>query len=121
MSATISPYPHWEIEVRDNSIYNSTTVEQLPVHRPIWLLKTQYGEVGRPIWCSDVTAFRKYFGSETVNENNKAWISRQAYFLSKTLQNNGAFVMRVLADNATKASTIVEAWVELDGKVPQHE
>lgn len=120
MSATISPYPHWEIEVRDNSIYNPTVVEELPVHRPIWLLKTQYGEVGRPIWCSGIAAFRKYFGGETVNENNKTWLSRQAYFLSKTLQNNGAFIMRVLADNATKASTIVEAWVELDGKVPQY-
>lgn len=121
MSATISPYPHWEIEVRDNSIYNPTVVEQLPVHRPIWLLKTQYGEVGKPIWCSGIAAFRKYFGGETVNENNKLWLSRQAYFLSKTLQNNGAFVMRVLADNATKANTIVEAWVELDGQVPQYE
>ena len=56
MSATISPYPHWEIEVRDNSIYNPTVVEELPVHRPIWLLKTQYGEVGRPIWCSGIAA-----------------------------------------------------------------
>ena len=46
MATTIKPFPHYQINVKDNSIYNVEYTTILPVHRPIWILRAQEGPVG---------------------------------------------------------------------------
>ena len=111
MSA-LKPYPHYEINVKDNSIYNFMIDEVLPVHRPLWILRTQEGPVGEPVWCATASQLKKKFGEQTLNLANKAYASPQSFFLNQTMASNGAFIVRALDESATAATAILEAVVE---------
>ena len=63
MSA-LKPYPHYEINVKDNSIYTFAVEEVLPVHRPLYTLVCQEGPVGDPVWCPNASALKKKFGKD---------------------------------------------------------
>ena len=110
MSA-LKPYPHYEINVKDNSIYNFMIEEVLPVHRPMWILRTQEGPVGEPVWCPTASVLKKKFGEQTLNMANKAYASPQSFFLMQTMASNGAFIVRALDESAKYATAILEAVV----------
>lgn len=114
-----SPYPHVEIGVRDESIYTPTTVEELPLHMPLYMMRTVKGPIGVPKWCSTYMEAVRIFGEDTFNKRSE-YFSEQAYFLLKTFPSNGAFIMRV-ADSESKCSEIsIELGVStLGAVVPQ--
>ena len=58
MSA-LKPYPHYEINVKDNSIYTFAVDEILPVHRPLYTMVCQEGPVGEPVWCPTASYLKK--------------------------------------------------------------
>ena len=100
MAATaIKPYPHIQMNVKDNSIYTVDIVETLPVHRPLYVMRTQKGPVGRPVWCNTYSEAAAIFGAETFNPANKAYFSKAAAFLRETFTNNGAFISRYVPLN----------------------
>ena len=105
-------YPHYEINVKDNSIYTFAIEEILPVHRPLWVLRTQEGPVGEPVWCGTATKLKKVFGEQTLNAANKLYASPQTFFLTQTMTKNGAFIVRALDSSATTAAAILEAVVK---------
>lgn len=108
--ATLKLYPHYEINVRDNSIYNVTYEEVLPVHRALWVMRTEKGPPGVPVFC-DTAKLRKVFGSQTLNETSE-YFSQQAFFLKNTLTYNGAFIVRAIDSTANNAAIILEAVVK---------
>lgn len=108
--AAIKPYPHFEINVKDNSIYTVTYEEILPVHRALWVMKTQEGPCGDPTWCASFTQAKAIFGAETFKPANKVYFSPQAQFLLETLTYNGAFICRA-SEGGSEAQVILEAWV----------
>lgn len=110
--ANVKPYPHYEINVKDNSIYVPITVDDLPIHRPVYPMKCQKGPIGIPIWCSTYSQAKAIFGAETFNYLNEDYFSRSAFFLYNTLQNNGAFIVRLADDTASTASLVLELSVE---------
>lgn len=116
--ATVLSYPHFKINVIDNSIYNVPSVESLPIHRPIYFMKTQKGLPGVPTWCDQFTTAKKNFGAETFNMLNQDYFSPAAYFLLRTLPMNGAFICRVADDTAKAAFIIVEASVKYNATLP---
>lgn len=93
-------YPHYVINVIDESIYTPIVSEFLPLHRPVYAMKTQKGPIGIPQWCPSIVEARRIFGAETFNELNNTYFSKDALFLNNTFPNNGAFIVR-LADEAT--------------------
>lgn len=113
---SLKSYPHYEINVKDNSIYNVSVDENLPVHRPLYILRTQEGKAGVPIWCADRTAVAKNFGEQTLNLSNPKYRSLQTYFISKTMSNpeggNGAFIVRAIDESAKAAAIVLEAHVK---------
>lgn len=117
--ATLKPHPHYEINVKDNSIYDVIYEEILPVHRPVYVLPTQEGPVGEPVWCPSDGVFMKLFGSQTFNESSK-YFSKQAFYLKNTMKNNGAFIVRALDSNAKTAAIILEAHVKV-ADIPQYQ
>ena len=117
--AAIKPYPHFEINVKDNSIYTVTYEEILPVHRALWVMKAQEGPCGDPTWCSTFSEAKAIFGAETFKPANKLYFSPQAQFLLETLTYNGAFICRA-ADGGAEAQIILEAWVK-DKAITQYQ
>ena len=111
MATTIKPFPHYQINVKDNSIYNVEYTTILPVHRPLWIMRCQQGKVGDPVWCPSYTYAVAQFGEQTFTNTNKRYYSRQAKVLYDTLTYNGAFICRAADESALNAVTIIEAWV----------
>ena len=111
MSA-LKPYPHYEINVKDNSIYTFAVEEILPVHRPLWALVCQEGPVGEPVWCPTASYLKKKFGEQTLNLANPKFASTQSFYLNQIMSYNGAFIVRALPANAAYATAILVANVQ---------
>lgn len=111
MATTIKPFPHYQINVKDNSIYNVEYTTILPVHRPIWIMRAQEGPVGDPVWCPTYSFAAATFGEQTFTNTNKKYYSKQAKVLVDTLTYNGAFICRAADSTALNSAVIVEAWV----------
>lgn len=111
MATTIKPFPHYQINVKDNSIYNVEYTTILPVHRPIWIMRAQEGPVGDPVWCPTYTFAAATFGEQTFTNTNKKYYSKQAKVLVDTLTYNGAFICRAADSTALNSAVIIEAWV----------
>lgn len=109
--ATIKPYPHYRINVIDQSIGTVNTTAVLPIHRPVYVTKTQEGPAGIPVWCESFTKASRIFGAQTFNEGNPTYFSQQAFFLKNTMTYNGAFIVRAAASSAKQAIGILEAIV----------
>jgi len=95
-ATTVKPFPHVQINVKDNSIASVQFVENLPVHRALYVMRTQEGPVGEPKWCNTYTEAVALFGEETFNPANKRYFSKAANFLLNTMTYNGAFIVRYL-------------------------
>lgn len=119
MISTPKSFPHYRVNVKDNSIADVAYNEVLPVHRPCYVMRAQKGEINKLVWCGSGPIAERIFGKETFKQTSK-YFSLQSLFLKNTLTSNGAFIMRV-ADEATaeKAFVILEAHV-VEEEVPQY-
>ena len=95
-ATTIKPYPHVQINVKDNSIATIDFVETLPVHRPLYVMRTKKGPLGEPTWCNTYSEAAALFGAETFDPANKEYFSLPSLYLRDTLTRNGAFITRYL-------------------------
>lgn len=109
--STLKPYPHYEINVKDNSIYTFAVEEILPVHRPLYTLVCQEGPVGEPVWCPTASYLKKKFGEQTLNLANPKFASTQSFYLNQVMSYNGAFIVRALPESARYATAILLAEV----------
>ena len=107
------------MHVRDDSIYNAPASEILPLHKPLYMMRTQKGPAGVPVWCDQYQDAARTFGEDTFNKRSP-YFSEQAYFLLKTFPSNGAFIMRVADTNARPAEIAIELGLSKDeAEVPQ--
>lgn len=120
MATTIKPFPHYQINVKDNSIYEVEYTTILPVHRPIWIMRCQQGPVGDPVWCPTYTYASNMFGEQTFTNTNKKYYSPQAKVLTDTLTYNGAFICRAADETALNSVVIIEAYVRQVDDVLQY-
>ena len=120
MSA-LKPYPHYEINVKDNSIYTFAVEEILPVHRPLFTLVCQEGPVGEPVWCPTASYLKKKFGEQTLNLANPKFASTQSFYLNQLMSYNGAFIVRALPENARYATAILFAEVTENVGIAQYQ
>ena len=109
--STVKSYPHYEINVKDNSIYNFAVDETLPVHRAVWVLPTQKGPVGQPIWVRSKAQFDRIFGKQTLELYTKQYQSPVSFWLRQLLSLNGQFIVRALPENARRAAVVIWARV----------
>lgn len=128
-ATTVKPYPHVQINVKDNSIATINFVETLPVHRALYVMRTQKGPLGEPTWCNTYSEAAALFGAETFNPANKEYYTRASAFLKETMTRNGAFITRYLPGEAYdavknpggyKAATLVYEVVLTPGQVKQY-
>ena len=113
-------YPLYEVNVIDKSIYRFTTDEVLPVHRAVWVLPTEKGPVGEPIWVKTKKQFDRIFGKQTLALYSSKYKSTASFWLYNLLQKNGQFIVRALPESAKRATAIVEARViETENGMPK--
>lgn len=110
--ATIETYPHFTINVQDNTIYEPVVFTKLPLHRPLHVIKAQKGLLDTIQYMPQFTSATKEFGERTFDKNDKRYFSTSAYYLNKSFPNNGAFIMRVAGDTAKESVSILEVQVE---------
>lgn len=110
--SSVKSYPHYEINVKDNSIYNFAVDEILPVHRAVWVLPTEKGPSGQPIWVRNKTEFDRIFGKQTLELYKKKYTSPACYWLRNLLTMNGQFIVRALPETADRAVIVLWAKVE---------
>ena len=99
-------YPHYEIRVKDMSIYNAEYIEDLPVYRPLFVIASEKGEKGVPVWVESFADAQTKFGN-ILNPNGKINSRNMPlsnyYAIDAVRTGRGAFFMRAVADDATKA------------------
>jgi len=117
------PYPHYEIRVKDASIYNAEYIEDLPVYRPVFVIAGEKGEKGVPIWCPSFDYAKTHYGN-ILNPNGKTNarnLPLSNYFAVDALRTGrGAFLIRAVADDATKSFVRLNMKVERT-LIPEYE
>ena len=111
--SVIKPYPHYEINVEDRSIYEPVELEWLPIHRPVYMLRAQQGPVGIPVWCNTAAEAKRVFGDATFDDSNGTYFGLEGLFLNQTFQYDGAFLVRLADTSALQSVKILECQVNL--------
>ena len=104
-------YPHWETSVIDNSIYNATYTESLPLLRPIFFMRASKGPAGVPTWVNNYSEAVDVFGDATF-DNDSEFFSREALFLTQLFPRQGAFITRMVSSDAQRATMVLELQVK---------
>jgi len=114
--AKFKSFPHYEINVKDESGTNPLAVENLSVHRPLYHGLSEKGPVGKPFYGSydELVAL---FGEGTFDEYSK-YFKHSTVFAKENLKYQKIFWTRVAPDTAKEASFVVEADIEDDGSGP---
>jgi hypothetical protein len=109
-------FPHYEINIKDESMRTPLIVEKLPLHRPIFFVIGEKGRVGYPVF-GGYDKQKKEFGEATFDVFSK-FFKHQNVFLNKALQFQEVFVVRV-ADNTIAVSNLVlECSVQTRSDIP---
>lgn len=117
----IQPYPHYEITVEDRSAAEVFQIDELPLHRPLYILPTQMGVPNEPIWCESYTVAKNLFGAATFDPADSKYYSPTSHMLLKTFKNSGAYITRAADSKALPAISLLCAAVKINQDVPQFE
>ena len=118
--AKVYTYPHWEINVIDNSIYTPLVRETLPLFRPIFFMRAQSGLTGVPQWCDDYNSAVSKYGEGTFDISTK-YFSREALYLNNLFARQGAFIVRLAEANTSDTGSLVLELTVKKTKVVQYE
>ena len=118
--AKVYTYPHWEINVIDNSIYTPLVRETLPLFRPIFFMRAQSGLTGVPQWCNDYNSAVAKYGEGTFDISTK-YFSREALYLNNLFARQGAFIVRLAEANTSSTGSLVLELTVKKTKVVQYE
>jgi hypothetical protein len=99
-------FPHNEINVKDESMRSPLIVEQLSLHRPIFLSFAEKGPIGIPVYGS-YEELAEEFGKGTFDVFSK-YYRHPNLFLERCLRYNKAFFVRVASNVAAVATMILE-------------
>lgn len=118
--AKVYTYPHWEINVVDNSIYTPLVRETLPLFRPIFFMRAQSGLTGVPQWCNSYTEAVAKYGEGTFDQATK-YFSKESLYLNNLFARQGAFIVRLAEANTASAGSLVLELTVKKTKVPQYQ
>ncbi len=104
----MDPYPHYRINLIDNTIFEPVNEQELPLHRPMYIIKAQKGVMNIPVYCESFSVARKEFGDATFDKTDSLYYSNSTKFLLESFKNCGAFVVRVADPEAAKSLFILE-------------
>ena len=118
--AKVYTYPHWEINVVDNSIYTPLARETLPLFRPMFFMRAQSGLTGVPQWCDDYNDAVAKYGEGTFDQTTK-YFSREALYLNTLFTRQGAFIVRLAESNTANTGSLVLELTVKNKKIKQYQ
>ena len=92
---SMASYPHIEINVIDESIYQYSNTRILPLQRDLFTVRAQKGRVGVLAWYDQFAEAETALGSETFNNLNAKYCSNDSIFIKRVMENNGCFIVRL--------------------------
>jgi hypothetical protein len=99
-------FPHYAINVKDESARVVAQVEQLSLHRPMFISFAERGPVGVPVYGS-YEELSKKFGDGTFDVFSK-YYRHPNLFAEKCLQYNKAFFVRLASDTAAHSTLVLQ-------------
>jgi hypothetical protein len=111
-------FPHLNINVKDESAFDAISSETLPLHRPIYAMKTEKGPINVPVWCNNYAKAVSIFGEKTFDNTNLEYFSRSSVFLYNTFPYNGAFITRIGNNDGTGTKLMAKASYVLECNIP---
>ena len=106
-TTSMASYPHIEINVIDESIYQYSNTRILPLQRDLFTVRAQKGRVGVLAWYDQFVEAETALGSETFNELNPKYCSNDALFVKRVMENNGCFIVRLAEPESLAKATKV--------------
>lgn len=115
----ISPtYPFNDVQIKDESAGRAVSTVVLPLHKPLFPLRAAKGRE-TPYWCTGTEAIAEY-GTQTFDQYEKFWRNEQ-YFLNEAIfPNQACLVWRMVPEDATSASSVLECQLYEDQDIPQY-
>ena len=106
-TTSMASYPHIEINVIDESIYQYSNTRILPLQRDLFTVRAQKGRVGVLAWYDQFIEAETSLGAETFNELNEKYCSNDSIFIKRVMENNGCFIVRLAEpETLAKASKV---------------
>ena len=102
-------FPHDEINVKDESMRFPLIVEELALHRPMFLSFAEKGPIGVPVYGS-YDELKSRFGAGTFDVFSK-YYRHPNLFTEKCLQYNKVFFVRLASDTAAIATMVLQCSV----------
>lgn len=99
-------FPHYEINVKDESVASVASVEQLALHCPLFLSFAERGPIGVPIYGSYDDIARS-FGAGTFDVFSQ-YYKHPNLFAERSLPNNNVFFVRLASDTAKHATLVLQ-------------
>lgn len=102
-------YPHYDINVKDESLTTVLAVEELALHRPIFFSFAERGPAGVPKYGTYEELYA-LFGEGTFDVFSK-YYRHPTLFLEKCLQYNKAFFVRLASADASYSTLVLQCSV----------
>lgn len=102
-------FPHFEINVKDESRTTPLIPERLALHRPIFFSIAERGPVGVPVY-GNFTRLSGRFGAGTFDMLSK-YYRHPTLFLERSLRNQNSFFVRLASEDAKVATLVLECRV----------
>ena len=99
-------FPHYEINIKDESVTTPLALEQLALHVPMFLSFAERGPINRPVY-GNIDDLTSTFGAGTFDVFSQ-YYKHPNVFLTKSLPNNNAFFVRLADDTAETASIVFQ-------------
>ena len=98
-------FPHYEINVKDESVATVASVEQLALHCPLFLSFAERGPIGVPVYGSYDDIARS-FGAGTFDVFSQ-YYKHPNLFAERSLPHNNVFFVRLASETAKFASLVL--------------
>lgn len=118
MDLVRNTYPHSAIDIKDESAGTRTSTVSMPLHRPLVFIRAAQGD-DKLEWLTASEAIKKY-GEQTFDQFEKYYGNEQLLLDRAILPNQGAYIKRLIPDDAATATIAIEAHVTTDVDVPQY-
>lgn len=119
--AKLLSYPHFIINVDDQSSYDGSIVfEQMPLHVPHFFIRAASGTPNVPMYYDEWNAVTRSLGKETFDRLTP-YFTRDSLFVEECFKQQPGFITRLVPDDSMTATALVEANVFEDVDIVQYE
>lgn len=118
--ANLLPYPHFIINVDDQSSFDDTPIEEFTgLHCPVFFGRYAKGPANILTYCDNTNTVTRIFGSETFDKTTK-YFTHESIFVETNFSMQGGFVVRLVPADSMTSSILILCSMTKDVAVPQY-